>query len=632
MTWQLASVVVLTAALAVGFGWYERSRPPARVLALVAALAALAAIGRVAFAAFPNVKPTSDIVLFAGYSLGAPAGFAVGAVAALVSNIFLGQGPWTPWQMAAWGVVGLLGALLGRALRGREPNRFVLAAVCGLAGLLFGALMDVYQWTLAAEHTLATYVAVSGTSLGFNLAHAVGNVVFALLIGPAFIRALNRYRRRFDVRWLHGAPRASAGLATLLLALVLAAPATADPPADVAPAIGRAVHFLRFSQNSDGGFGAARRQSSTELHTGWAALGLASAGRNPLDVKRRGKSIMDYIAAHSGTLSDVGELERTMLVLRSAGAPQRLAGRNLLRALVARQRRSGAFDTLNHTAFGVLALRAAGKSTRSKEVRAAVRWLLRVQNEDGGFGFARGAASDVDDTAAVMQALAAGGRRTSPVVRRALGYLRRAQRPDGGFGQMRTSDSNAQSTAFAIQGLVAIGRNPRKFKRTRTPIEYLKSLQAPDGSIRYSRTSAQTPIWVTAQALVALEGKPYPLRPAPRRRARTAAKAVAQPKAAATSERAEADRDDEAKPAARAASEPAARAASELESADADGDAGATTPPVVDVRPAAETTATTATTAPATGDDGEGGIWPLLFAGLLGIAILAAIRFGWRRG
>jgi energy-coupling factor transport system substrate-specific component len=66
MTWQLGSVIVLTAALAVGFGWYERSRPPARVLALVAALAALGAIGRVAFAAFPNVNPTTDIVLFSG--------------------------------------------------------------------------------------------------------------------------------------------------------------------------------------------------------------------------------------------------------------------------------------------------------------------------------------------------------------------------------------------------------------------------------------------------------------------------------------------------------------------------------------------------------------------------------------
>ena len=76
--------------------------------------------------------------------------------------------------------------------------------------------------------------------------------------------------------------------------------------------------------------------------------------------------------------------------------------------------------------------------------------------------------------------------------------------------------SNAQSTAFAIQGIVAAGRNPRKWRRTRTPIDYLKSLQASDGSVRYSRTSTQTPVWVTAQALTALARRPFPVR-APRR-------------------------------------------------------------------------------------------------------------------
>ena len=91
--------------LLAGFGWYERRRPPAKVLALVAALAALAVIGRIAFAAIPNVKPSTDIVLFAGYALGAVPGFVVGAVFALVSNFFLGQGPWTcgRWPAgAAW--------------------------------------------------------------------------------------------------------------------------------------------------------------------------------------------------------------------------------------------------------------------------------------------------------------------------------------------------------------------------------------------------------------------------------------------------------------------------------------------------------------------------------------------------
>jgi energy-coupling factor transport system substrate-specific component len=519
MSWQLGSLLVLCVALAAGFAWYEHSRPPARVLALVAALAALAAIGRVAFAAFPNVKPTTDIVLFSGFALGEPAGFAAGALAALVSNVFLGQGPWTPWQMAAWGLVGVGGALLGRVMRRREPGRLALALACGLAGFAFGALMDVYQWSLAAEHTLASYLAISGTSLTFNVAHAAGNVAFAFLIGPAFVRALARYRRRFEVRWLP-APAVASALAAVALAVALVpSRAAAGRPRDVAPAIGRAVHYLRFSQNPDGGFGPARRQSSTALHTGWTALGLASAGRNPREVDRQRNSAIDYIRRHTGDLSDVGELERTLLVLRAAGMKPVLGGHNLLARLIRKQRRDGAFDTLNHTAFGVLALRAGGRSARSKEVRAAVRWLLRSQNRDGGFGFARRTASDVDDTGAALEALAAGGRRRSRVVTRAVRYLRRAQRPDGGFAQMAAGVSNAQSTAWAIQGLVAAGHDPRELRRTRNPLQFLVSLQAADGSVRYSRTSTQTPVWVTGQALAALEEKPFPLRPAPRHRA-----------------------------------------------------------------------------------------------------------------
>ena len=121
MSWQAGSFALLALVLLLGFGWYERRRPPAKVLALVAALAALAVIGRIAFAAIPNVKPSTDIVLFAGYALGAVPGFVVGAVFALVSNFFFGQGPWTVWQMAGWGgvAVGRSGAGKGDAAAAR---------------------------------------------------------------------------------------------------------------------------------------------------------------------------------------------------------------------------------------------------------------------------------------------------------------------------------------------------------------------------------------------------------------------------------------------------------------------------------------------------------------------------------
>ena len=80
MSWQLASFLLVALALAGGLWWYERTRPPAKVVAVIATLAALAALGRDAFAALPDVKPTTAIVLVAGYAFGAPSGFAVGAL------------------------------------------------------------------------------------------------------------------------------------------------------------------------------------------------------------------------------------------------------------------------------------------------------------------------------------------------------------------------------------------------------------------------------------------------------------------------------------------------------------------------------------------------------------------------
>ena len=176
MSWVAASFLVLGAALIAGFAWYERAHPTARVIALVATLAALAALGRIAFAPLPNVKPTTDIVLISGYVLGGAPGFAVGAVAALASNLFFGQGPWTPWQMVAWGGVGLAGAGLAR-VAGRRLGRVPLAAACAVASLGFGAVMNLHLWvSYSGDHTAAKLAAIFATSLPFDLAHMVGSI------------------------------------------------------------------------------------------------------------------------------------------------------------------------------------------------------------------------------------------------------------------------------------------------------------------------------------------------------------------------------------------------------------------------------------------------------------------------
>ena len=512
MTWQLASFAIIGLGLAAGFAWYERSRPTARVLALVAALAALAVVGRLAFAAFPNVKPTTDIVLLAGYALGGAPGFAVGAITPIVSNVFMGHGPWTPWQMAAWGGVGIGGALLARVTRGRELGRWPLALACAVAGIGFGAVMDTYQWTLAAEQNAATWIAVSGSSLPYNLAHVVGNVVFCLLIGPGLLRALSRYRRRFEVRW---APAGAAAGAVLLLLAVPAGASAASPGK-------RATAWLANAQNTDGGFGSTPGQASGALFTGWASLGVAAGGRNPRDVERGGRSAIDFIRGEAGGIRDVGEVERTILVLEAAGlSSRRFAGHDFIARLERHRRDDGSFrGFISYTAFGILALRAAGSDATGKPAR----WLAGEQNADGGYGLAPGAQSDVDNTGAAIQALVAADRGDSDAVGDAIGFLRRVQNGDGGFGQFDGRSSNSQSTAFAVQGLVAAGRNPGRFRKNgRSPIAYLRSLQRKNGSVDYSRVSRQTPVWVTAQAVMALRRRPFPFAAVPRERARPAA-------------------------------------------------------------------------------------------------------------
>jgi energy-coupling factor transport system substrate-specific component len=520
MSWVAASMLILGAALAVGFAWYERTHPSTRVIALVATLAALAAIGRIAFAALPNVKPTTDIVFISGFVLGGAPGFAVGSVAALASNIFFGQGPWTPWQMVGWGGVGVLGALLGH-LTHRRLGRVNLALACAVSAAAFGAWMNIHLWvTYSGDHTLATLGAYFATSLWFDVAHVGGSIVFCLAFGPALVQALARYRTRFEVRWL----AAPAAAATALLAVVIAsaapAPArAADAEADAAAARA-STKYLIDNQNDDGGWGAAPGQSSSQLYSGWTALGLAAAGRNPRDVGS--PSALAYIRAHANELNDLGELNRTLLILKASGRGTRIGGRDLEAAVASQQRRNGSFaGRVNTTAFAVLGLRAAGRPKRDRAIRRAVAWMAKEANDDGGYNFAgRGGPSGIDDTGAALQALGAAGRGRSPVAKRAVRFITRNQASDGGFALIPGGPSNAQSTAWAVQGLLAAGRNPAKVHRngSRDPMSYLRSLTAPSGEVRYSRTSRQTPVWVTAQAVAALSRKTLPLARVPRER------------------------------------------------------------------------------------------------------------------
>jgi energy-coupling factor transport system substrate-specific component len=522
MSWQLVSFLILGAVLVAGFAWYERSRPPSQVVALVAALAALAIAGRIAFAAVPNLKPTTDIVIFAGYALGGAPGFAVGALAALVSNFWFGQGPWTPWQMAGWGLCGILGAAL--ALGVRNAGRLALAATCGFAAIAYGALLNFsLMATYGGDLSWRQFGVLEARAIPFEIAHFAGNVVLALIAGPAMVRMLARFRERFE--WRRGGGDKSApvapgglapalrggGIATLALLCALGLGALAPARAD-ASNVSRAAAWLVSVQNADGGFGSSPGEDSGPEMTCWAMLGLEAAGRNPLDVVRGGKTPVDFLRGSLEKATSPGDLARTILALEGAGVdPRRFGGQNLVSKLLNRRLKNGSFENWpNSTAFAAIALRAA---EATGGIEKTMEWLRGVQNDDGGWGDTPGSPSNADGTGAVLLAMARG----SKASKNGLLYLEKAQVKGGGFPLGGNGAVNTQSTAWAIEGILAAGGDPTEFRRGGASApEYLAKHQESGGSYRYSNASNQTPIWVTGEVLVAAANEHYPV-PAPPR-------------------------------------------------------------------------------------------------------------------
>ncbi|HEX4034728.1 MAG TPA: prenyltransferase/squalene oxidase repeat-containing protein [Solirubrobacteraceae bacterium] len=491
MSWPLASFTILAVALAAGFAWFERSRPSSRTVAAVATLAALATLGRIAFAALPNVKPTTDIVLIAGYSLGGPPGFAVGAVAAIASNIVFGQGPWTPWQMLAWGLVGLLGAALARWPR--PIPRVAMALICAAAGFGYGAILNFSTWvTFTGQHTLAQLGVIEGSAFSFDLVHAIGNLVFFLAFGPALIRVLARLRARLDVSWGLVGPASLA----LVAGLGCVALGARVPAAKAAAARGSPVAYLERAQNADGGFGLEPGQPSSQLATAWVVIGLEAAGVDASRLTRDAHDPVSWMRGHLGQLQGPGDVERTIVALAAAHAP---LGDLVSRLRGAVKRDGSVAEQANLTAFEILALAAAGQRSG---IAAASSWLARNQNGDGGFSFAaRGDPSDVDDTAAAIEALVV-AHAPAAVEARAAGFLAANENRDGGYPLEPGGASDSQSTAWVVQALVALHRTAA------APLNFLRARTSGSGSVEYAAGNGQTPVWVTGEALAALAGRP----------------------------------------------------------------------------------------------------------------------------
>ncbi|GAA0377705.1 ECF transporter S component [Bacillus horti] len=194
------SMLIITFTLVPFLLVFEKRAPQARELIVIAVLSAIAVAGRAAFFMLPQFKPVVAIVIIAGVSLGAEAGFLVGVLTGFVSNFFFGQGPWTPWQMFCFGIIGFIAGLL---FKKGKLNRTKLS-LCVYGGLatffIYGGIINIGSLMMfTAEFSFEALVATYISAIGFDLIHAVATVFFLYILSQTMLEKLDRIKVKYGL-------------------------------------------------------------------------------------------------------------------------------------------------------------------------------------------------------------------------------------------------------------------------------------------------------------------------------------------------------------------------------------------------------------------------------------------------
>ncbi len=300
------------------------------------------------------------------------------------------------------------------------------------------------------------------------------------------------------------------------------------------------VRFLQEAQNSDGGFGGEAGEESSQLFSAWVALALAAASINPQDqAKPGGSSVYTYLAEHvakairselCAPVICTTAFERELLIVDASGtSPENFGGVDLVSELLARKLPDGSFPfvpgghgEVNDTIFAILSLSPIKEKAVQGVVEHAAEWVIQQQNTNGSWAWQnKGSLGESDMTGAAIEALNAAGMPDTEAQRKAIKYLHEIQEPDGGFPEFSSEgESNSGSTAWATQGIWAAGEDPEAPSWVQPssghgPLDYLESMQQPDGHIRYRAGEELNGVWMTAYAGPAYAAQPLPIPPPP---------------------------------------------------------------------------------------------------------------------
>ena len=196
--YYITSTLVIVELLVPFLLAFESRKPQARELVLLATMTALDVAGRAAFYWLPQCKPVCAIVILTAVAFTPEAGFVTGAAAGLISNFFFGQGPWTPWQMLGFGLVGFVGGVL---FSGRRV-RLVPLLIYGFLSVfvLYGVLLDTASMLMYnAVPSWQLWLATCASGFVFNLIHAGATAVFLLLLYQPLLRKLARVKEKYGL-------------------------------------------------------------------------------------------------------------------------------------------------------------------------------------------------------------------------------------------------------------------------------------------------------------------------------------------------------------------------------------------------------------------------------------------------
>lgn len=196
--YNLVSMIIVVLACVPFYLAYEKREGSIRRIVLLAVMTALSVVGRFLFAPIPFFKPVTAIVVLTGIYMGPESGFLAGSLSAVISNVFFGQGPWTPFQMLAWGLIGLIAGLPG--LRAILRRRIPLAVYGALAGLAYSAVMNIWSvLSMDGGWNWRWYLLSFSTAVPVTVVYMASNVIFLMLSVHMIGQKLNRIQIKHGI-------------------------------------------------------------------------------------------------------------------------------------------------------------------------------------------------------------------------------------------------------------------------------------------------------------------------------------------------------------------------------------------------------------------------------------------------